>query len=228
MTPPLPPSTELRPTAAMVAYPGMTMLDMIGPYDTWRELLDLHLVASTEEVRSDSNFTFRATHTFDEALADYDVLFMPGGLGTGDAMLDPKLIEFVADRGQRARYVTSVCTGALVLGAAGLLRGYRATSHWAAMDSLPSFGAVPTEGRVVVDRNRITAGGITAGIDFGLTLLAEIFDEQAARLTQLIMEYDPDPPFDSGTPRTASQEHIEFVRQFVGPLNEQVTAMRSR
>lgn len=229
MNEPLSPFADLgpKPKVAMAVYPGLTMLDMIGPHETFRELMEIHVLASTPEVISDSNFTFRPTGSFDDAPADFDVVFVPGGLGTGDALNDRKLLDFVADRGERARYVTSVCTGSLILGGAGLLKGYKATSHWAAMDSLAHFGAVPTEGRVVVDRNRITAGGITAGVDFGLTLVAEMFDEKAARLTQLIMEYDPDPPFDSGTPRTATQEDIDVVREYAKPLNEQIAAATS-
>ena len=116
------------------------------------------------------------------------------------------LLDFVADRGARARYVTSVCTGSMVLGAAGLLRGYRAASHWMTRDMLPIFGATPVEERVVIDRNRMTGGGITAGLDFGLTLASELRGEETARLEQLILEYDPQPPFRSGSMRTARPE----------------------
>lgn len=203
----------------MVAYPGMTMLDLIGPWETLLPSADLHLLGSTtDEFLSDTGLPFRATELLSEAAPDFDVIFVPGGAGTADALRDPQIIAFLADRGARARYVTSVCTGSLILGAAGLLRGYNATTHWSTMDALPLFGAIPTEGRVVIDRNRITGGGVTAGIDFGLTLLAELLDKTAARYSQLLLEYDPAPPFDSGSPRSASKDIIQRVRQYVAPL----------
>jgi cyclohexyl-isocyanide hydratase len=133
-----------------------------------------------------------------------DILFVPGGLkGSIAAMTDPATIAFLADRGAKARFVTSVCTGGLVLGAAGLLRGYRATTHWYVRDLLPLLGAVPAEGRVVVDRNRLTAGGVTAGIDFGLTLAAQLHGEEVAKRLQLVLEYEPAPPFQAGGPTGA-------------------------
>lgn len=212
-----------RPVVAMVVYPGMTMMDLIGPHETLHQRCDVHLVgADTAEFISDSGVPLRATVSFEQAPPDVDVLFVPGGIGTVEAMRDARLLEFLADRGARARYVTSVCTGSLILGAAGLLRGYNASSHWATRHLLPLCGAVPTEARVVVDRNRITGGGVTAGIDFGLTLLAELFGEQAARLTQLTLEYDPDPPFASGSPATAAPEHVAAVRGFIEPINRDV------
>jgi len=116
---------------------------------------------------------------------------------------DQDVLAFLADRGSRAEYVTSVCGGSIFLGAAGLLQGYKATCHWSAREALRTFGAEPVEARVVVDRNRITGGGVTAGIDFGLVLLAKLRGDEAAKLTQLAMEYAPEPPFDAGSPRTA-------------------------
>ena len=120
-------------------------------------------------------------------------------------MKDPEVIQFMADRGARAKYVTSVCSGSLVLGAAGLLKGYKATSHWAARSALPMFGAEPIDARVVVDRNRVTGGGVTAGLDFGLVLLAKLLGEEVAKMTQLSIEYDPDPPFHCGSPKAAGR-----------------------
>ena len=119
---------------------------------------------------------------------------------------------FLKDRGGRAKFVTSVCTGSLVLGAAGLLEGYKATSHWVTTDMLPIFGAIPTDGRVVTDRNRITGGGVTAGIDFGLSLVGKLRDRQYAEGVQLIAEYAPEPPFDAGTPKTAPAEMKALVQ----------------
>ncbi len=135
-------------------------------------------------------------------------------------MSDVEVLDFLADRGPRARYVTSVCSGSLILGAAGLLEGYRAGCHWTALDLLPLFGAQPSEDRVVTDRNRVTGGGVTAGIDFGLTLLAQMFGEDTAKLSQLAMEYDPKPPFDSGSPRVADPAHVALIRQMTAPVND--------
>ena len=134
-------------------------------------------------------------------------------------MTDSETIGFLADRGSRARYVTSVCSGSLLLGAAGLMRGYKATSHWACRDLLPLFGATPVDARVVVDRNRISGGGVTAGLDFGLVLLAKLLGEDIAKMTQLAMEYDPEPPFHAGTPREAGPEVVKKVREWLGPLD---------
>jgi cyclohexyl-isocyanide hydratase len=135
---------------------------------------------------------------------------------------DGEVLDFVASRGERAKYVTSVCTGALILGAAGLLQGYRATTHWAYRDLLPLVGADPVEARIVEDRNRITGGGVTSGIDFGLTLLARLAGEDYARGWQLGTEYDPHPPFDAGTPDKAGQFIIGEVLRVLGPRVENV------
>jgi cyclohexyl-isocyanide hydratase len=133
-------------------------------------------------------------------------------------MQDAATLAFVADRGARARYVTSVCTGALVLGAAGLLRGYRAATHWYVMDTLPLLGAVPVHERVVSDRNRMTGGGVTAGIDFGLALLAQLRDAEYARRVQLVIEYAPAPPFNAGSPDSAGEALTEDVLARRKPL----------
>ena len=211
--------TAARPTVAMLMYPGMTLLDFVGPHETLHQHTDVHLVAaSVDEVRSDGGFPFRATVSLEDAPADVDVLFVPGGAGTLEAMQDPQVLEFLADRGARARYVTSVCTGSLILGAAGLLNGYRATSHWSARHLLTHFGAQPTDGRVVIDRNRITGGGVTAGIDFGLTILAELLGRETAETVQLVLEYEPAPPFHSGTPAIAAPHVTAGVRQMLAPL----------
>ena len=121
------------------------------------------------------------------------------------------VLRFLAERGKTARFVTSVCTGALVLGAAGLLEGYKATTHWATYEALAALGATVEHRRVVTDRNRVTGGGVTAGIDFGLTLLAELRGEVVAKTTQLVLEYDPAPPFDAGTPAAAGPELTAMV-----------------
>src|SRR5262249_59265382 len=134
-----------------------------------------------------------------------------GGAGVNALLLDDEVLDCVPGRGAAACWVTSVCTGALVLGAAGLLRGYRATTHWLSMDLLAEFGATPVEARVVRDRNRITGGGITAGIDFGLALVAELQGREVAERIQLMMEYDPRPPFDAGSPADAPATLVQSV-----------------
>ncbi|MBZ9772480.1 DJ-1/PfpI family protein [Mesorhizobium sp. CO1-1-8] len=211
---------DWRPRVAMIAFPEMTMLDLIGPWETLRVACEMHLLGSTTDVfYSDTGLPFKADKLISEAEGDFDVVFVPGGDGSAPAMRDKQIIDFLADRGPRAKYVTSVCTGALVLGAAGLLRGYKATTHWSTMASLPLFGAIPVEERVVIDRNRITGGGVTAGIDFGLILLNEMLGEDAARFAQLLIEYTPEPPFNFGSPKTAKQVHFDKIMKYVEPLN---------
>jgi cyclohexyl-isocyanide hydratase len=133
-------------------------------------------------------------------------------------MEDPLVLKFLRNQADQAKYVTSVCTGALVLGAAGLLQGYRATTHWLSVDLLPIFGAIVTQDRVVFDRNRITGGGVTAGIDFALTIAAEVFNEDVAKTIQLSIEYDPAPPFAGGHPDTSDVRIVESVRTKLAPL----------
>ena len=132
------------------------------------------------------------------------MLFTPGGTdGTLAAASDAETLVFMADRGSRAKYVTSVCSGSLILGAPGLLKGFKATSHWSCRDALAGFGAIPTEARVVRDRNRITGAGVTAELDFGLSMVAELRDQTYAECAQLMSEYDLDPPFNAGSMKTA-------------------------
>lgn len=198
----------------MLLFPRLTQLDLTAPHELLHRIPDtqVHLLwKDTKPVRAGSGLEIVPTL----ALADsprLDVLFVPGGHGQRDLMSDETVLRFLADHGGTARYVTSVCTGSLVLGAAGLLRGYAATTHWAYVDQLPQFGATPASGRVVIDRNRITAGGVTAGLDFGLRLIAEIAGEQHAKAVQLGLEYDPDPPFHSGHPSVADPALVEVVR----------------
>ncbi|MGB3626912.1 MAG: DJ-1/PfpI family protein, partial [Henriciella sp.] len=169
----------------------------------------LDLVWKTREpVATDSGFALLPTKTFDEA-AYADILCVPGGFGTVDVMQDAAALDWVRRIGASADWVTSVCTGALVLGAAGLLKGYEATTHWASHEQLAFFGATPVKQRVVLDRNRLTGGGVTSGIDFALALAARIRGEAHAKFIQLSIEYDPHPPFDSGTPDTADAETLE-------------------
>ncbi|MCG8491857.1 MAG: DJ-1/PfpI family protein, partial [Sneathiellales bacterium] len=198
-----------------------TALDLAGPQYAFGNIMGakVHIVSKTmEPVKSDTGLTIVPTATFDQIPETIDVLFVPGGaLSTIAAIKDPDLIEFVRSRGEKARYVTSVCTGSLILGAAGLLDGYEATSHWLTMDVLPDFGAKPVKQRVVRDRNRITGGGVTAGIDFGLAVVAELRDKTYAQAVQLLAEYSPKPPFNAGSPDTAPAEVTQLLRDmFVG------------
>jgi putative intracellular protease/amidase len=176
-------------------------------------------------VTSDTGVTITPTATFAETPQDLTVLFAPGGTqGTLAALEDAETRAFVADRGSRAKYVTSVCTGSLILGAAGLLKGYRATSHWAAREALADFGAIPTDERVVRDRNRITGAGVTAGLDFGLTMVAELRDANYAQSLQLICEYDPHPPFNAGSLHTAPPEVRAMMQGMFSPFADQIRA----
>ncbi len=202
---------------AMVLYPGMTALDLVGPLNAFSLMMGarIFLTAQTlSPVLADGGLALVPTHTFDQTPDDLDMLFVPGaGPAVADAMRDRALLQFLADRGAKARYVTSVCTGSLVLGAAGLLRGYRATSHWLVRDSvLPLLGATPVRARYVKDRNRITGAGVTSGIDFGLRVVAEFRGEDVARTIQLMAEYDPQPPYASGSPETARPRTVAEVR----------------
>ena len=192
-------------SVGMVLFDGLAQLDLTGPYEVLARMPDtrVHLVAASREpVRSEWGLAIVPDATFDDA-PPIDVLCVPGGWGVNARLTDDALLAFLRARGERARYVTSVCSGALLLGAAGLLRGYRATTHWLSLGLLPLFGAEAVDARVVHDRNRITGAGVTAGVDFGLVLAAELFDASVAQTIQLAIEYDPAPPFDSGSPRAA-------------------------
>lgn len=210
----------------MLLYPGLTQLDLTGPFEVLHRIPDaeVHLAWKTREpVFADSKLGLVPTTTL-EACPKLDVVFVPGGYGQMALMEDAGVLAFLRAHGQRARYVTSVCTGALVLGAAGLLEGYEAATHWAFMDLLPMFGARPVRRRVVIDRNRITGGGVTAGIDFALRLAAELAGESTAKAIQLGLEYDPEPPFHSGHPDIAEPEIIATVRaHFDDVLKERAT-----
>lgn len=194
-----------------VLFPNLTQLDLTGPYEVFHRApgATVHLAASSREpVRSEGGLALVPSCTFDDA-AEADVLFVPGGPGVNEAMLDERVIAFVR---RPAKWYTSACTGALVLGAAGLLDGYQAATHWSAMRYLEAFGATAVKQRVVVDRNRVTGGGVTAGIDIALTIVAQTHGEQIARAIQLGIEYDPAPPFDSGSPDRAHPAITQAVQ----------------
>jgi cyclohexyl-isocyanide hydratase len=206
----------------MLLYPQLTRLDLLGPQTVLSAHAKVHLIWKTRDmIRTDTGIGIQPTATFNECPKDLDVLFVPGGPGMIRVMKDQAVLTFLADRGARAKCVTSVCSGSVILGAAGLLRGYKATSHWAAAALLPLFEAEMAEGRVVTDRNRITGGGVTAGIDFGLVLLAKLRGDDAAKVTQLAMEYDPQPPFHAGSPKGAGEAMTHKMRASLEPLNRQ-------
>ena len=195
-------------------FPKVTQLDATGPYEVFARIpgATVELIASTAApVVTEWGMTVVPTATI-ENVAQLDLLCVPGGGGINALLDDAAVLDFLSRQGSRAEYVTSVCTGSLVLGAAGLLRGYRATTHWLSLDLLSVFGAIPVAERIVFDRNRITGGGITAGIDFGLAVAAKIAGDETAREIQLMMEYDPHPPFQSGSPATASPALVEQIR----------------
>ncbi|AYZ66208.1 DJ-1/PfpI family protein [Burkholderia multivorans] len=198
-----------------LVFPGVQQLDLTGPHDVLASLPDaaVHLVWKTREpVASSSGLALTPGHTFADC-PPLDVICIPGGTGINELLSDRETIDFVRERSATARYVTSVCTGALLLGAAGLLRGRRATTHWAFHALLEPLGAVPVRERVVRDGNLITGGGVTAGIDFALTIAAELAGDEEAQAIQLELEYAPAPPFDAGSPDTAPAGVVTLVRE---------------
>lgn len=195
---------------AFLLFPGLTQLDLTGPAQVLSRLpgARVHLVwENLEPVPTDAGFSILPNATFADLPAP-DLLCIPGGMGITDVIENETALNWVRQSGSTAQWVTSVCTGALIIGAAGLLNGYRATTHWAWHDKLPLFGAVPVQARSVIDRNRATGGGVTAGIDFALALVARIAGDEAARRIQLALEYDPAPPFDSGSPHRAGVDTV--------------------
>jgi cyclohexyl-isocyanide hydratase len=204
----------------MLLYPNITQLDLTAPQEFLTKVpgveVSLHW-KSLQPVTSASGLELIPTRTF-ELASPIDLLFVPGGPGQIDLMTDRQVLEFLRRAAREARYVTSVCTGSLLLAAAGLLQGYRATTHWMAMDELPLLGAIPVQERVVIDRNRITGAGVSAGIDFALVLIAQLWGMHIARNVQLALEYDPQPPNQSGSPKTASPEEVQRLMQRMQPI----------
>ena len=202
---------------AFLLFPDVTQLDFTGPVQVLSRMgnTTIELVAKTlDPVPTDAGFTLQPMATFETAKRA-DILCIPGGLGIVPAMEDDATVAWVRRTGEAADWVTSVCTGALMLGAAGLLKGYRATTHWASRHHLASFGAIPEHERYVFDRNRVTGGGVTAGIDFGLALIAAIRGEAHAKFVQLSVEYDPQPPFDAGSPDKVEPEILERYKALI-------------
>ena len=203
----------------ILVFPRVQQLDLTGPYEVFASLpaANVHLVwKDRSAITSATGLMLGPTMTFGECPA-LDVLCIPGGAGVNALLEDVEVLGFVRAQAAQARYVTSVCTGSLVLGAAGLLKGRRATTHWLSHDFLARFGAIPVHGRVVRDGNLITAGGVTAGIDFGLAVVAELAGQAQAEAIQLALEYAPQPPFQAGTPEEAPAAVLATVRKQMAP-----------
>jgi cyclohexyl-isocyanide hydratase len=206
----------------ILLYPNVTQLDATGPAQVLSRVpgAKMHMIWKTRDpVPTDAGFSIVPTTTFADC-PQLDVICVPGGGGQVAVMGDAEALDFLRKQAATARYVTSVCTGSLILGAAGLLKGYKSACHWAWRDMLKDFGATPVAERVVRDRNRISGGGVTAGIDFGLTVAAELAGEEAAKSIQLVLEYDPQPPFDAGSPEKAGAERVKRIYERLAPLLE--------
>jgi cyclohexyl-isocyanide hydratase len=207
----------------LVIFPGMTQLDITGPHQVFAFMpntqVDL-LWKTLEPVKSSEGMTILPTLTFNDC-PPLDVLCVPGGtMGVVEMMRDIEVLEFLRRQGKTAKYITSVCTGSLILAAAGLLQGYRAACHWAFREQLAMLGVDVETERVAIDRNRITGGGVTAGIDFGLVVAAQLCGEDVAKVIQLTLEYNPAPPFNAGSPESAGEAVVEQVKK----LGEQLIA----
>lgn len=201
--------------AGFLIFNGVQLLDVTGPFDVLAQVpgVTVHLVANTPNpVATTSGLRLAPDFTFESCPA-LDLLCVPGGAGITDLLDDQATLDFLREQAAHVRYLTSVCTGSLLLGTAGLLAGRRATAHWAFHELLGALGAIPDKSRVVRDGNLITGAGVTAGIDFGLTLAAELAGSDEARAIQLELEYAPAPPFDAGRPETAPAETVELVRR---------------
>lgn len=208
-----------RLQVGFLIFPDITQLDLTGPVQVFSSLPDaeVHLIwKRAEPVTSDTVITLMPTTTFADC-PQLDVICVPGGYGTDALVNDEETLAFLRKQADGAKFISSVCTGSLVLGAAGLLKGYRASTHWSAVELLPLLGAIPSRERVCVDRNRVTGGGVTAGIDFALTLVSILFDAAAAEMIQLRLEYNPTPPFNAGSPDTAPAAVLAAMKARIVP-----------
>ncbi|PJZ51098.1 DJ-1/PfpI family protein [Leptospira saintgironsiae] len=199
----------------LLIFPDLTPLDFVGPYEVFSRMKNskVYVIAETEEpIPSERGLFILPDKSLDENI-DLDLVLVPGGLGVNRLMENEKILNWLREKSKSSKYVSSVCTGSLVLAAAGLLNGYKATTHWLSLDVLKLFPEIDVkEDRVVIDRNRITGGGVTAGIDFALQVVAEIQGQQAAEEIQLMIEYNPEPPFLSGHPKTANSDLVSETK----------------
>ncbi|ALN75473.1 DJ-1/PfpI family protein [Aureimonas sp. AU20] len=214
----------------ILCFPGVQQLDLTGPYEVFASATgaSVHLVwKDLQPIRSATGLVLQPDTLMSDA-PDFDVLCVPGGSGVNALLRDEEVLAFLRDKASRARFLTSVCTGSLVLGQAGLLEGRRATTHWNALDFLPRFGAIPAERRVVQDGSLITAGGVTSGIDFGLAVVAELLGREEAETIQLSLEYAPAPPFDAGRPDTAPAAVVAAAKaRMAGSRREREALLRA-
>ena len=205
-----------------VLYPEVTALDVVGPFEVLARLPESSVRfvgARRGPVQAQHGLSLHVDTPYEEC-PQLDVLCVPGGPGQMACMEDAPLLRFLGAQAVGARWITSVCTGSLILGAAGLLQGYRATTHWRYMECLRDLGAVPVHKRVVADRNRLTGAGVSAGLDLGLFLSALLAGEQAAQTIQLQLEYDPQPPFHAGAPERADVELVTAVQERTAQLHD--------
>lgn len=213
--------TDSQHIVGLVIYPGMTALDIVGPQQVFSSLphVQIHRIWKTlEPIKTDDGMVVVPDTTF-ENCPPLDVICIGGGLGQVAVVDDPKILEFLRQQGRTAKFITSVCGGSEFLAKAGLLKGYRATTHWAMREQLAKLGVEVGTERVVIDRNRMTGGGVTAGIDFGLVIAEKLCGEEAAKIAQLLMEYDPAPPFDVGSPEKAGPELVsKAISYAIGTL----------
>jgi transcriptional regulator GlxA family with amidase domain len=209
-------------TVGLVLYPRFTALDIVGPFQTLVDVpgLDVFFVATQKGpvVDHTGKLTLEATHSFDE-IDSLDVLVVPGGMADRDIDANNDVVQFIKKIHPTTTWTTSVCTGSIFLAHAGVLDGLTATTHWASYDRLQSLGAIPTEQRVVTEGKIITAAGVSSGIDMGLVLVAAMEGDDMAKLIQLAIEYDPQPPFDSGAPSKVSPEFKQFALQIFSNPN---------
>lgn len=212
----------------MLMYPGFAALDLIAPHYLFTSMMGAKvlLISSNNDlkpVKTGEGLEITPTHTQTDCPKTPDILFVPGGAtGTLQVMQNSEFINFIRETALHSKYVTSVCTGSLLLGKAGLLKGKKATSHWVTLELLPLLGAIPVKQRVVWDGNIVTGGGVTAGIDFGLEMLAQLRGKQYAKAIQLQAEYNPMPPFDSGSPETTEPFITENIMGIFAPLVEKL------
>jgi cyclohexyl-isocyanide hydratase len=205
----------------VVVFPGITQLDATGPCEVFASLENASVeLVGAAPVSLPWGLTLSPRWSFEDAPA-FDVVCVPGGAGVNALMEDERCLGFLRRQAETVRALTAVCTGSLVLGAAGLLRGYRATTHWMSLELLRAFGAEPVAERVVRDRNRITGGGVTAGLDFAFALVAELRGRALAERLQLALEYDPEPPFATGSPRSAPAEVVAAARERASARQEE-------
>lgn len=217
-------------TIGMIIFPQMTLLDFAGPYDVFvrASCFNVHVIgADTQAFKTEGGLLIQADLRFDEC-PPLDIVFVPGGKGINPLMEDEQFLHFLRQQTEQAQYITSVCTGSVLLAAAGLLKGYKATTHWRSLELLRYFGAEAVNERVVIDGNRITGGGITAGIDFGLLVTAVIGGEDMAKTVQLLLEYDPRPPFQSASPSSAEASILQNAKEITQSLFDERIAIINR